>query len=109
VSAPPITDGRPVLGLEHAGVDCVIEGSRTLGWRMWPLGRALGADRLDRRGTHPGDPTPVASPRRVALHAPQRDRPRSDAANTLMSGEAASSGVLDTIDTGHTSGSRSPG
>jgi hypothetical protein len=28
VSAPPITDGRPVLGHEHAGVDCVIEGSR---------------------------------------------------------------------------------
>ncbi len=28
VSAPPITDGRPVLGHEHAGVGCVIEGSR---------------------------------------------------------------------------------
>jgi nucleotide-binding universal stress UspA family protein len=46
------------------------------------LGRALGADRLDRRGTRPGDPTLVASPRRVALHAPQRDRPRSVATST---------------------------
>ena len=46
------------------------------------MGRALGADRLDRRGTRPGDPTLVASPRRVALHAPQRDRPRSVATST---------------------------
>src|SRR3954467_736358 len=31
------------------------------------VGRAVGADQLDRRGTRPGDPTLVASPRRVAL------------------------------------------
>src|SRR4051812_1633309 len=41
------------------------------------VGRALGADRLDRRGTRPGGPTLVASPRRVALRATQRGRPRS--------------------------------
>src|SRR3954469_5458050 len=32
-------------------------------------GRALGADQLGRRGTRPGGPPLVASPRRVALHA----------------------------------------
>jgi len=46
-------------------------------------GRLLGADRLDRRGTRPGDPTLVASPRRVALHSPQRDRSRAVATSTL--------------------------
>ena len=79
-----------VLGDEHAGVDCVSEACETLGW-IRSRGRALGADRLDRRGTRPGDPTLVASPRRVALHAAQRRRPRSVATSTLMSGEAAAS------------------
>jgi hypothetical protein len=59
------------------------------------VGRALGADQLDRRGTRPGDPTLVASPRRVALHAAQRDRPRSVATSTLMSGEAAASALAE--------------
>ena len=80
---------KTVLGREHAGADCVSEGCETLGWMIRPRGRALGADRLDRRGTRPGDPTLVASPRRVALHAAQRRRPRSVATSTLMSGEAA--------------------
>ena len=34
VSAPPIRDGRRVLGHEHAGADCVSEASETLGWTM---------------------------------------------------------------------------
>jgi len=53
---------------------------------IWLAGRAPGPDRLDRRGTHPGGPTLVASPRRVALHAQQRARPRSVAASTPTSG-----------------------
>jgi hypothetical protein len=51
--------------------------SEALGCRIRRVGRALGADRLDRRGTRPGGPTLVASPRRVALRATQRGRPRS--------------------------------
>ena len=54
-----------------------------------------GSDRLDRRGTRPGGPTLVASPRRVALHAPQRDRLRSVATSTLMSGAAAASALAE--------------
>src|SRR3954466_12788087 len=79
-----------VMGHEHAGVDCASEACETLGWMIRPRGRVLGADRLDRRGTRPGDATLVASPRRVALHATQRRRPHSVATSTLMSGEAAS-------------------
>jgi hypothetical protein len=86
----------------------VIQASEALGWTIRPRGRPLGVDRLDRRGTRPGDPTLVASPRRAALHAAQRGRPRSVATSTPRSGEAAGIGVLDTIHTGHTSGSLSP-
>ena len=43
-------------------------------------GHGPGPDRLDRRGTRPGGPTLVASPRQVALHAHQRDGARPDAA-----------------------------
>src|SRR4051794_36404970 len=60
------------------------------------VGRALGADQLDRRGTRPGDPTLVASPRRVALHATQRGRPRSVADSAYrdpsMANRSASTG-----------------
>jgi hypothetical protein len=91
VRAPERGAPKAVLGHEHAGVDCVSKALETLRWMIRPRSRALGADRLDRRGTRPGDPTLVASPRRVALHAAQRRRPRSVATSPLMSGEAAAS------------------
>jgi hypothetical protein len=63
------------------------------------VGRALGADQLDRRGTRPDDPTLVASPQRVALHATQRGRPRSvaDSAyrDSSMANRSASTGWAD--------------
>src|SRR3954465_9308048 len=59
----------------------------------------LGAARLDRRGTRPGGPTLVASPRRVALRATQRGLPRSvaDSAyrDSSMANRSASTGWAD--------------
>jgi len=75
----------------HAEVSTVV-GCRVRTPATGSGGRAdhgPGPDRLDRRGTRPGGPTLVASPRRVALHAHQRERPRPVATSTLMSGEAA--------------------
>src|SRR5215217_3812999 len=53
---------------------------------IWPAGSGRGPDRLDRRATHPGGPTLVASPRRVALHAQQRDGPRQVTTDALVGG-----------------------
>jgi hypothetical protein len=73
----------------------VSEAFETLG-RMWPLGRALGAGRLDRRGTRPAiQLSSLPLDEWPYIHTPQRDRPRSVATSTLMSGEAAASALAE--------------
>ena len=74
----------------------------------WDDRRRAGPDRLDRRGTRPGRSNPlVASPRRVALHAHQRDglRPVAASSPTRMPAGGETAGTLfQIIHSGHTGG-----